>query len=203
MTRDEMTEIWNRPGVEQGTNLCIWGEDGRSSPGETRNPSNGASATAFMRKVRAGYGPPPPAPYDPSGPLPVPAWLRERYKANCPRNYRELIKGYGVTVTPAERRAERRAELERKGIYLEPERLKPAPPPVEIIEPPAPAALEPQEIAKPIAAIVAAPETIEAPREPAGFTACAWALARPITDRIELAPPRIRRTRAPTKRKAA
>lgn len=102
--RAECEAIWNARGVRQISNVTIWtASDVRlcDSPGEARDPEIGASAKAFLRKVRKHWGPPPPAPYQRTAPLRVPDWLRARYKENCPRNYKQLVAWYGLTHPPA------------------------------------------------------------------------------------------------------
>lgn len=96
--REKLEAQWNKPGVAQGAALCIWREVGihlESDPGESRDICR--AANAWMRKMRKHWGPPPPGPYNPRGPLRVPDWLRERYKRNCPRNYKTLCDKYGIT----------------------------------------------------------------------------------------------------------
>lgn len=95
--RELLEAQWNKPGVAEGAALCIWRVNGSGlehDPGESRDVSRGANA--WLRKQRKHWGPPPPAKYE-GGAFTVPKWLRERYKQNCPRNYKALCRYYGVT----------------------------------------------------------------------------------------------------------
>lgn len=93
----ELEAIWNKPGVAERYNLCVW-DVARyrlaHSPGEARIPTVGKSAEKFMRRVRKHWGPAPMA-YCGDAKLKMPDWLRDNYKRNCPNNYKELVRLYG------------------------------------------------------------------------------------------------------------
>lgn len=92
--------IWNNPGVRQGANVTVWtlyGSEINAHAGEARNPKLDASTLANIRKREAHYGPPPPAPYSPRGPLPMDKETRQRYRERFPRNWRYLVANYGIT----------------------------------------------------------------------------------------------------------
>lgn len=93
--QSELTAIWRDEPLKYPGNLVIWGEQLRTLPGSPRNPSNGRAAEKFMARVRAEYGPLPPAPYSPSQPLRMGKEARAWLKRTCPRNYETMVKLYG------------------------------------------------------------------------------------------------------------
>jgi hypothetical protein len=99
MTKEQMAEVWRKPGVQQGANLCRWDAHGISWPGELRSPQKPATVVAWRKRVLGGHGwPALNKSYDPNKPV-CPDWLRERYRQDCPRNYKALVAAFGQTHT--------------------------------------------------------------------------------------------------------
>lgn len=90
-----LESVWNSPGVTHGANLTGWRWH-RGMPesfaGEARSPSSGHAA--FLNRLR-------PKDYAQwkigESKMTCPDWLVERYKKNCPRNWRALVSLYGKT----------------------------------------------------------------------------------------------------------
>jgi hypothetical protein len=91
-----MEAIWHEPGVQQGANICRWDEHGLSSPGTPRSIAVSAEVIAFRKRTYGGGDFPA---WQKSPRISPPEWLKARYKADCPRNYKELIEAYGRTHT--------------------------------------------------------------------------------------------------------
>jgi hypothetical protein len=101
MTRQEMEKIWQRPGVGQAGFLCVWGPHHhprwKAFPGTPCNLSPGRAVLKFRERLARNDFPPwsktQPPDMTPS------KELCERYKKDCPRNYKALIAAFGKTET--------------------------------------------------------------------------------------------------------